>query len=87
MAAALSFGTFMNFGEKSSNNSDSWQDANSALAELDKGNVTGIISVVACLVGAWKMTALVYFLLFSDIFTFPSIFPLRLGWACSNILS
>lgn len=79
MAAALSFGTFMNFGEKSSNNSDSWQDANSALAELDKGNVTGIISVVACLVGAWKMTALVYFLLFSDIFYFSKYFSIEIG--------
>ena len=39
MAAALSFGSVMNFGEKSSNNSDSWQDANTALAELDKGSL------------------------------------------------
>ncbi|KAJ7390820.1 Integrator complex subunit 7 [Desmophyllum pertusum] len=37
MAASLSFGTLMNFGDKTSNNSDSWQDANTALAELDKG--------------------------------------------------
>ncbi|RMX39854.1 hypothetical protein pdam_00013450 [Pocillopora damicornis] len=37
MASLLSFGTFTNIGEKSSNSSDSWQDANSALSELDKG--------------------------------------------------
>ncbi|KAL9954770.1 hypothetical protein ACROYT_G042345 [Oculina patagonica] len=37
MAASLSFGTLTNFGDKTSNNPDSWQDANTALAELDKG--------------------------------------------------
>ncbi|XP_068683543.1 integrator complex subunit 7-like isoform X2 [Montipora foliosa] len=37
MAAALSSSSWVNFGVKSSNNSDSWQDANTALAELDKG--------------------------------------------------
>ncbi|XP_022784307.1 integrator complex subunit 7-like [Stylophora pistillata] len=36
MATLLSFGT-SNIGQKTSNNSDSWQDANSALSELDKG--------------------------------------------------
>ena len=41
MAATLSFGGLMNFGEKSSSNSaDNWQDANTALAELDKGTLT-----------------------------------------------
>ena len=40
MAATLSFGG-LNFGEKSSSNSaDNWQDANTALAELDKGTLT-----------------------------------------------
>ena len=40
MAATLSFGGLMNFGEKSSSNSaDNWQDANTALAELDKGTL------------------------------------------------
>lgn len=39
MAASLSFGTLTNFGDKTSNNSDSWQDANTALAELDKGEL------------------------------------------------
>ena len=43
MAATLSFGGLMNFGEKSSSNSaDNWQDANTALAELDKGTSTCI---------------------------------------------
>ncbi|KAK2560871.1 Integrator complex subunit 7 [Acropora cervicornis] len=37
MAAALSYGSLASFGEKFSNNSDSLQDANTALAELDKG--------------------------------------------------
>jgi len=36
MAASLSLGAF-NFSDKTSSNSDSWQDANTALAELDKG--------------------------------------------------
>ena len=41
MAATLSFGGLMNFAEKSSSNSaDNWQDANTALAELDKGTLT-----------------------------------------------
>lgn len=41
MAATLSFGGLMNFDEKSSSNSaDNWQDANTALAELDKGTLT-----------------------------------------------
>lgn len=41
MAATLSFGGLMNFGEKSSSNSaDNWQNANTALAELDKGTLT-----------------------------------------------
>ena len=40
MAATLSFGGLMNFDEKSSSNSaDNWQDANTALAELDKGTL------------------------------------------------
>lgn len=38
MAASLSFGA-LNFGDKTSSNSDSWQDANTALAELDKGTL------------------------------------------------
>ncbi|XP_067029171.1 integrator complex subunit 7-like isoform X1 [Acropora muricata] len=37
MAAALSYGSFASFGEKFSSSSDSLQDANTALAELDKG--------------------------------------------------
>lgn len=37
MAASMGFGTSTNFGDKNSNNPDSWQDANTALAELDKG--------------------------------------------------
>lgn len=37
MAASMGFGTSINFGDKNSNNPDSWQDANTALAELDKG--------------------------------------------------
>ena len=37
----MSFGGLMNFGEKSSSNSaDNWQNANTALAELDKGTLT-----------------------------------------------
>ena len=39
MAALLSFGALINFGDKTSNNPDSWQDANTALSELDKGRV------------------------------------------------
>jgi len=38
MAASLSFGV-LNFSDKTSSNSDSWQDANTALAELDKGRL------------------------------------------------
>jgi len=36
MAALSSLGV-LNFGDKTSSNSDSWQDANTALQELDKG--------------------------------------------------
>ena len=35
--AALSSVGVLNFGDKTSSNSDSWQDANTALQELDKG--------------------------------------------------
>jgi len=38
MAASLSFGA-LNFSDKTSSNSDSWQDASTALAELDKGRL------------------------------------------------
>lgn len=44
MAAALSYGSLASFGEKFSNNSDSLQDANTALAELDKG----IVLIIVC---------------------------------------
>lgn len=46
MAASLSFGTLMNFGDKTSSNSDSWQDANTALAELDKGALLEFICLI-----------------------------------------
>lgn len=42
MAASLSFGA-LNFSDKTSSNSDSWQDASTALAELDKGRLLKFI--------------------------------------------
>lgn len=50
MAASLSFGTLMNFGDKTSNNSDSWQDANTALAELDKGALLEFICLIVVMI-------------------------------------
>lgn len=45
MAASVSFGA-LNFGDKTSSNSDSLQDASTALGELDKGRLLEFMSIV-----------------------------------------
>ena len=45
MAASVSFGS-LNFGDKTSSNSDSLQDASTALGELDKGRLLEFMSIL-----------------------------------------